>query len=225
MISGLLCLSVLVMSIVQAHATVLPVMHDAVNTSAAIHHDGMADAMAPPSAHHHTGSPCKGHDGACGLDAAFANPETYEFLEAEGYKYTIRLPAEAGRWSPPHWRTVGEDRRQDRASWPVDQLPDDRGHGALRSVPDHPGRHCGAPPVAAGPMLTNMPASVARLPAGDACLDADRRAGVFLGATLLKRSAVAGNSIGRFTIAARNALAVGCPPAGAAGPPIREMSD
>ena len=26
-------------------------------------------------------------------DAAFANPEIYEFLEAEGYKYTIRLPA------------------------------------------------------------------------------------------------------------------------------------
>jgi hypothetical protein len=25
-------------------------------------------------------------------DAAFANPEIYEFLEAEGYKYTIRLP-------------------------------------------------------------------------------------------------------------------------------------
>ena len=26
-------------------------------------------------------------------DAAFANPEVYEFLEAEGYKYTIRFPA------------------------------------------------------------------------------------------------------------------------------------
>jgi hypothetical protein len=26
-------------------------------------------------------------------DAAFANPEVYAFLEAEGYKYTIRLPA------------------------------------------------------------------------------------------------------------------------------------
>lgn len=26
-------------------------------------------------------------------DAAFANPEVYEFLEAEGYKYTIRMPA------------------------------------------------------------------------------------------------------------------------------------
>src|SRR5918997_3519701 len=28
-------------------------------------------------------------------DPAFANPEIYEFLEAEGFKYTIRLP---GRW-------------------------------------------------------------------------------------------------------------------------------
>ena len=28
-------------------------------------------------------------------DAAFANPEIYEFLEAEGFKYTIRLPANA----------------------------------------------------------------------------------------------------------------------------------
>jgi DDE family transposase len=28
-------------------------------------------------------------------DAAFANPEVYEFLEAENYKYTIRLPANA----------------------------------------------------------------------------------------------------------------------------------
>ena len=27
----------------------------------------------------------------CG-DAAFANPEIYEFLEAEGYGYAIRLP-------------------------------------------------------------------------------------------------------------------------------------
>ena len=26
-------------------------------------------------------------------DAAFANPEVYEFLEAEGFKYAIRLPA------------------------------------------------------------------------------------------------------------------------------------
>jgi hypothetical protein len=29
-------------------------------------------------------------------DAAFANPEGYDLLEAEGYKYTIRLPANSG---------------------------------------------------------------------------------------------------------------------------------
>jgi len=28
-------------------------------------------------------------------DAAFATPDLYEFLEAEGYRYTIRLPASA----------------------------------------------------------------------------------------------------------------------------------
>ena len=28
-------------------------------------------------------------------DAAFATPDVYEFLEAEGYKYTIRLPSNA----------------------------------------------------------------------------------------------------------------------------------
>ena len=71
MISGLLFLSVLVMSIVQAQATVLPIMHDAINTSAAIHHDGIADAKAALSAHHHTGSPCKGHDGAHGLACCY----------------------------------------------------------------------------------------------------------------------------------------------------------
>ena len=33
-------------------------------------------------------------------DAAFANPEVYEFLEAEGYKYAIRLPAKNGAGRP-----------------------------------------------------------------------------------------------------------------------------
>jgi hypothetical protein len=32
----------------------------------------------------------------CG-DATVANPEMYEFLEAEGIGYTIRLPANKGR--------------------------------------------------------------------------------------------------------------------------------
>jgi hypothetical protein len=73
-------------------------------------------------------------------------------------------------------------------------------------------------------MLTSIPASVTRLLAGDACLDADRRPGMFLGATLLERSAVADNSTSRFTVAARNVPAVDCLPGGAAGPPIWEMS-
>jgi hypothetical protein len=29
-------------------------------------------------------------------DAAFASPEVYTFLEAEGFRYAIRLPANAG---------------------------------------------------------------------------------------------------------------------------------
>jgi hypothetical protein len=66
MVSGLLFLSVLVMSIVQTYAAVSPIMHDAIHTSGAIQHDGTADAIAPRSAHHHTESPCKGH-GAHGL--------------------------------------------------------------------------------------------------------------------------------------------------------------
>jgi hypothetical protein len=73
-------------------------------------------------------------------------------------------------------------------------------------------------------MLTSIPASVTRLLAGDACLNADRRPGMFLGATLLERSAVANNSTSRFTVAARNVLALGCLPGEAAGPPIWEMS-
>jgi hypothetical protein len=32
-------------------------------------------------------------------DAAFANPEIYEFLEGEGIGYTVRLPANRGRCS------------------------------------------------------------------------------------------------------------------------------
>ena len=43
-------------------------------------------------------------------DAAFANPEVYELLEAEGYKYTIRLPANSILQSSISWllkRPVG----------------------------------------------------------------------------------------------------------------------
>ena len=73
-------------------------------------------------------------------------------------------------------------------------------------------------------MLTSIPASIVRLPAGDVCLDADRHAGMFLSATLSKRSAVADNSTGRFTVAASNILALGCLPGEVAGLPIWGMS-
>jgi hypothetical protein len=67
MISGLLFLSVVIMSAAQAHATVLQVMHDAVHPTAAAHHDVIADAQLSLSGHDHTGLPCAGHDGAHGL--------------------------------------------------------------------------------------------------------------------------------------------------------------
>jgi hypothetical protein len=73
-------------------------------------------------------------------------------------------------------------------------------------------------------MLTSIPASVARLPAGDACLDADQRAGAFLSATLLKRSMAADSSTDCFTVASRNVPAVGCLPKWVVEPPIWEMS-
>jgi hypothetical protein len=73
-------------------------------------------------------------------------------------------------------------------------------------------------------MLASIPASVARLPAGDACFDADRQVGLFLAATLRKRSAVADNSTSHFSVAARNVLVLGRPPGEVDRPPIWEMS-
>jgi hypothetical protein len=44
-------------------------------------------------------------------DAAFANPEMYEFLEAEGIDYTIRLPeTAAGRGKVRHGAGKGQRR-------------------------------------------------------------------------------------------------------------------
>jgi hypothetical protein len=71
MVSGLLVLSVLLLSFAQAHAA-LPVSHDATVTLTAVDHDGTAGAVAPFSADDRTGSPCKGHDGAHCLACCFA---------------------------------------------------------------------------------------------------------------------------------------------------------
>jgi len=63
--------SVLAMSIVQADAAVLPITHVAIGTSAAIHQDIAADAVAPFPTPHHIGWPCEGHEtrglACCGI--------------------------------------------------------------------------------------------------------------------------------------------------------------
>lgn len=48
----------------------------------------------------------------------------------------------------------GLDRRQDRAAWPVDRLPDGGGHSITQPVPGDPRRHRGTPAAAAGSILT-----------------------------------------------------------------------
>ena len=53
--------------------------------------DGWRDVLEPVVARYRDGMRRRYFRG----DAAYANPAIYEFLEAEGYKYTIRLPANA----------------------------------------------------------------------------------------------------------------------------------
>ena len=53
--------------------------------------DGWRDVLEPVVARYRHGMKRRYFRG----DAAYANPDIYEFLEAEGYKYTIRLPANA----------------------------------------------------------------------------------------------------------------------------------
>src|SRR5918911_1516717 len=53
--------------------------------------DGWRDLLEPVVARYRHGMKRRHFRG----DAAFANPEIYEFLEAEGFQYTIRLPANA----------------------------------------------------------------------------------------------------------------------------------
>jgi hypothetical protein len=48
---------------------------------------------------------------------------------------------------------VGKDRRQDRPAWPLRDLPDGRGGGAARSVPENSECDRRAPSAATGPML------------------------------------------------------------------------
>jgi len=55
------------------------------------------------------------------VDAAFANPELYEYLEAEGFEYAIRLPGTRGAVLQPagHGGAVDQGRQERRQMDPV----------------------------------------------------------------------------------------------------------
>ena len=70
-LSGLLVLVVLIMSVVQANASILSVAQFAGHPTAITHHNG-TDIAAPPHSHDHSGSPCQDRDGTDGLPCCFA---------------------------------------------------------------------------------------------------------------------------------------------------------
>jgi hypothetical protein len=78
-------------------------------------------------------------------DAAYANPAIYEFLEAEGYKYTIRLPANAVLQERIGWllkRPVGRpprDVRRYHASFSYQAASWRRSRRVVAKVEWHPG--------------------------------------------------------------------------------------
>ncbi|MBA3938934.1 MAG: IS1380 family transposase [Planctomycetes bacterium] len=78
-------------------------------------------------------------------DAAYANPGIYEFLEAEGYKYTIRLPANAVLQERIGWllkRPVGRPPRDVRryyASFSYQAASWTRSRRVVAKVEWHPG--------------------------------------------------------------------------------------
>lgn len=91
-------------------------------------------------------------------DAAFANPEVYELLEAEGYKYTIRLPANAILQESISWlltRPVGRpplEVRRYYASFSYRAGSWNKPRRVVAKVEWHPGELC--PRV--GFIVTNM---------------------------------------------------------------------
>jgi hypothetical protein len=72
-LSGLSVLAVLVMSVVQAHALVLPVLHVATHAAELAYQGDNAETVASLPAHDDWGAPCKGHDGAHGLACCSAS--------------------------------------------------------------------------------------------------------------------------------------------------------
>jgi Transposase DDE domain group 1 len=91
-------------------------------------------------------------------DAAFANPDIYEFLEAEGFKYTIRLPANAVLQASIAWllrRPVGRpphEVRRYHASFRYRAGSWSKARRVVAKVEWHPGELC--PRV--GFIVTNM---------------------------------------------------------------------
>ena len=91
-------------------------------------------------------------------DAAFANPDVYELLEAEGYKYTIRLPANAILQARIGWllkRPVGRPPHEVRryyASFRYQAGSWSKPRRVVAKVEWHPGELC--PRV--GFIVTNM---------------------------------------------------------------------
>src|SRR5215213_1543397 len=94
-------------------------------------------------------------------DAAFANPDIYEFLEAEGYKYTIRLPANAVLQASIGWllkRPVGRPPHEVRryyASFSYRAKSWNKSRHVVAKVEWHPGELY--PRV--GFVVTNLPRS------------------------------------------------------------------
>ena len=98
-------------------------------------------------------------------DAAFANPEIYEFLEAEGFKYTIRLPANPVLQESIGWllrRPVGRpphEVRRTYASFRYQAKSWTRSRRVVAKVEWHPGELY--PRV--GFIVTNMTRSAERV--------------------------------------------------------------
>ena len=97
-------------------------------------------------------------------DAACANPAIYEFLEAEGYKYTIRLPANAVLQERVGWvlkRPVGRPPRDVRryyASFSYQAASWNKARRVIAKVEWHPGElypRVGLDPLR-GSSVTNM---------------------------------------------------------------------
>ena len=99
------------------------------------------DVLEPVVARYRNGMPRRYFRG----DAAYANPGIYEFLEAEGYKYTIRLPANAVLRERIGWllkRPVGRPPRDVRryyASFSYQAASWSKSRRVVAKVEWHPG--------------------------------------------------------------------------------------